>query len=52
MGSICKPSKNRAKVGKEILDDARERVEKLLGKHLLYPELDLDFLEREFLIEE
>ena len=47
-----KPSKNRAKVGKEILDDARERVEKLLGKHLLYPELDLDFLEREFLIEE
>ena len=47
-----KPSKNRAKVGKEILDDARERVEKLLGKHLLYPELDLDFLEKEFLIEE
>ena len=47
-----KPSKNRAKVGKEILDNARERVEKLLGKHLLYPELDLDFLEREFLIEE
>lgn len=47
-----KPSKNRAKVGKEILDDARDRVGKLLGKHLLYPELDLDFLEREFLIEE
>ena len=47
-----KPSKNRAKVGKEILDDARDRVGKLLRKHLLYPELDLDFLEREFLIEE
>ena len=36
----------------EISDDAvaaaRERVNKLLGAHVLYPELDLDFLKKEF----
>ena len=47
-----KPSKNKAKVDKEILSDARKRVKHLLEKHLLYPELDLPFLEKEFLIEE
>ncbi len=47
-----KPSKNKAKVDKEILFDARKRVKHLLEKHLLYPELDLPFLGKEFLIEE
>jgi glycine hydroxymethyltransferase len=28
--------------------EAKDRVQKLLGKHVLYPELDLDFLKKEF----
>ena len=47
-----KPSKNRAKVDAAILDEARGRVRSLLEKHLLYPELDLEFLEEEFMIHE
>ena len=44
-----KESRNRAKVDKAVLDEAKSRVRELLGKHLLYPELDLEFLEKEFL---
>ena len=39
--------------GKIVLDDAtkaegKKRVAALLGKHVLYPELDLDFLKKQF----
>lgn len=47
-----KESNNKAKVEKTILEDAKARVKSLLERHLLYPELDLDFLEKEFSIEE
>ena len=47
-----KESKNKAKVENTILEDAKARVKSLLERHLLYPELDLDFLEKEFSIEE
>lgn len=43
-----KASRNKAKAPKEIIEDARNRVKKLLEDHLLYPELDLAFLEQEF----
>ncbi len=45
-------SKNRAKVKAEIKKEATERVEALLKKFPLYPELDLDFLIQEFRIAE
>lgn len=45
-------SKNRAKCPKEIMGEARERVQKLLKDNLLYPSLDLDFLKEEFALEE
>ncbi|HIV98596.1 MAG TPA: glycine hydroxymethyltransferase [Candidatus Ornithospirochaeta avicola] len=45
-------SKNRAKCSKEIMREARERVQKLLKDNLLYPSLDLDFLKKEFALEE
>ena len=32
----------------EATKAARERVNKLLNAHVLYPELDLDFLKKEF----
>ncbi len=46
-------SKNKAEAPKEIMEEARGRVQDLLDRFLLYPELDLSFLEKEFpLIEE
>ena len=30
------------------MEEARNRVQALLDRFLLYPELDLDFLEKEF----
>lgn len=41
-------SKNRAKAPESIMAEARSRVESLLGRFVLYPELDLEFLEKEF----
>ena len=41
-------SKNRAKAPEDIMSEARRRVEALLGRFVLYPELDLDFLEKSF----
>ncbi len=41
-------SKNKAKAPEEVMESARRRVQALLDKHLLYPELDLAFLEKEF----
>ena len=41
-------SRNRAKAPDEIMNEAKARVEALLGRFVLYPELDLEFLEKEF----
>ena len=41
-------SKNKAKAPEAIMEEARQRVLGLLGQFVLYPELDLDFLEKEF----
>jgi len=41
-------SKNRAVAPKAIIKEAQDRVKTLLNKHLLYPELDLEFLQAEF----
>ncbi len=45
-------SKNKAKADPAVLNEARKRVASLLEKFPLYPELDLAFLEKEFLIAE
>lgn len=41
-------SKNKAKAPKEVMESAKGRVESLLEKFLLYPEIDLDWLEAHF----
>ena len=41
-------SKNKAKAPESVMENARIRVKALLDKHVLYPELDLAFLEKEF----
>ena len=41
-------SKNKAKAPESVMENARTRVKALLDKHVLYPELDLAFLEKEF----
>ena len=41
-------SKNRAEAPESIMKEARSRVQALLDAFVLYPELDLDFLEKEF----
>ena len=43
-------SRNKAKVEPQILAEARSRVSALLKAFPLYPELDLEFLENEYLI--
>jgi Glycine/serine hydroxymethyltransferase len=43
-----KASKNRAVAPKAVMDEAKARVVALLEKHPLYPELNLEFLEKEF----
>ena len=45
-------SKNRAEAPCEIMDEAMARVKALLSRFVLYPELDLEFLEKAFLIKE
>ena len=45
-------SKNRAKAPKEVIERAKSRVKALLDRFMLYPELDLDLLEKEFPIVE
>lgn len=40
-------SKNKAKCPPEIMAEAKERVNKLLKKFVLYPELDLEFLKEQ-----
>ncbi len=41
-------SKNKAKAPQEVIDEANSRVQALLKKFVLYPELDLEFLEKHF----
>lgn len=43
-----KPAKGKIEISEETIKSARQRVNKLLEAHVLYPELDLDFLKKEF----
>ena len=43
-----KVSKNKAKVPQDVMDEAKSRVQALLDKYLLYPELDMEVLAAEF----
>ncbi len=43
-----KPAKGKINLDPSVKDEARKRVNALLSKHVLYPELDLDFLKKEF----
>ncbi len=45
-----KESKNRAKVDKTVMEEAKSRVKALLEAFPLYGDLDLDFLKEEFLL--
>ena len=44
-----KPAKGKIVIDSEVEAAAKERVQKLLSKHVLYPELDYDFLAKEFI---
>lgn len=43
-----KPAKGKIDLDASVQAKAKERVNALLGAHVLYPELDLDFLKKEF----
>ena len=43
-----KPAKGKINLDPSVKEQARSRVNALLSKHVLYPELDLDFLKKEF----
>ena len=43
-----KPAKGKIEISDDAVNAARARVNKLLGTHVLYPELDLDFLKKAF----
>lgn len=43
-----KPAKGKIVLDPAVEEEAAGRVQKLLSKHVLYPELDLDFLKKEF----
>ena len=43
-----KPAKGKIVLDQAVEEEATGRVQKLLSKHVLYPELDLDFLKKEF----
>ncbi len=43
-----KPAKGKIDLDATVQAEARKRVDALLGAHVLYPELDLDFLKKEF----
>ena len=44
-------NKSKAEVPEEVRTQAKERVNKLLSRHVLYPQLDLAFLEENFNIQ-
>ena len=43
-----KPAKGKISLDDSVREEARKRVNAILSKHVLYPELDLDFLKKEF----
>ena len=43
-----KPAKGKINLDPKVQEEAKNRVNKLLSAHVLYPELDLDFLKKEF----
>ena len=43
-----KPAKGKIDLDQKVQEEAKARVNKLLAAHVLYPELDLDFLKKEF----
>ncbi len=43
-----KKAKGKFELDPKVEEEARKRVNALLGAHVLYPELDLDFLKKEF----
>jgi glycine hydroxymethyltransferase len=43
-----KPAKGKIELDETVQAEARKRVNALLDAHVLYPELDLDFLKKEF----
>ncbi len=43
-----KPAKGKIDLNADVQKEARQRVDALLSSHVLYPELDLDFLKKEF----
>lgn len=43
-----KPAKGKIELDPAVEQEARKRVKALLDAHVLYPELDLDFLKKEF----
>ena len=43
-----KPAKGKIVLDPAVKEEAKKRVCALLSKHVLYPELDLDFLKKEF----
>lgn len=43
-----KPAKGKIDLDPKVQEEAKARVNKLLAAHVLYPELDLDFLKKEF----
>jgi glycine hydroxymethyltransferase len=43
-----KPAKGKIELDSTVETEGKKRVKALLSKHVLYPELDLDFLKKEF----
>ena len=43
-----KPAKGKIELAQDVRAAAVKRVQALLAKHVLYPELDIDFLKKEF----
>ena len=43
-----KPAKGKIDLDPAVKEEASKRVQALLSKFVLYPELDLDFLKKEF----
>ncbi|MDY4902906.1 MAG: glycine hydroxymethyltransferase [Treponema sp.] len=43
-----KPAKGKIELDGKVEEEAKKRVNALLSSHVLYPELDLDFLKKEF----
>src|SRR5574344_2533630 len=48
MAKDGKPAKGKIELDSSVEEAAKKRVKALLSKHVLYPELDLDFLKKEF----